>query len=184
MPGDDAKVALIQANEESERLLHAEVNEYHLLLGLLHVEDSAAARALRKFGVDPVEVRRRLMQKGEGGVYRPEGVISSFYGIEIRLDWRDELQPTFVASYKEFVAKIATDCYSLVMATTVTLNSDLIEEVKRITGKPTKAEAVREALVEYVRSRRRGELLELEGKLPFNRTNEQIEAAEDEERPS
>jgi Arc/MetJ family transcription regulator len=70
------------------------------------------------------------------------------------------------------------------MATTVTLNSDLIEEVKRITGKPTKAEAVREALVEYIRSRRRDELLELEGKLPFERTNEQIEAAEDEERPS
>jgi Arc/MetJ family transcription regulator len=67
------------------------------------------------------------------------------------------------------------------MATTVTLNSDLIEEVKRVTGKPTKTEAVREALVEYVRSRRRAELLELEGKVIFSRTNEQIEALEGEE---
>ena len=70
------------------------------------------------------------------------------------------------------------------MATTVTLNSDLIEEVKRVTGKSTKAEAVREALVEYVRSRRRSDLLDLEGKIVVSRTNEQIEALEgEEERP-
>lgn len=66
------------------------------------------------------------------------------------------------------------------MATTVTLNSALIEEVKLITGKATKAEAVREALVEYVRARRRRELLDLEGKIAMSRTNEQIEALEDE----
>jgi len=67
------------------------------------------------------------------------------------------------------------------MATTVTLNSDLIEEVKRVTGKSTKAEAVREALVEYVRSRRRRDLLDLKGKIVMSRTNEQIESLEDEE---
>jgi Arc/MetJ family transcription regulator len=67
------------------------------------------------------------------------------------------------------------------MATTVTLNSDLIEEVKRVTGKSTKAEAVREALVEYVRSRRRSDLLDLEGKIVIARTNEQIEASDEEE---
>ena len=66
------------------------------------------------------------------------------------------------------------------MATTVTLNSELIEEVKLVTGKPTKAEAVREALVEYVRSKRRSELLDLEGKIAISLSNEQIEAVEDE----
>jgi metal-responsive CopG/Arc/MetJ family transcriptional regulator len=67
------------------------------------------------------------------------------------------------------------------MATTVTLSSDLIEEVKLITGKPTKAEAVRQALTEYVRSRRRKDLLELRGKVSIRYSNEQIEALEDEE---
>ncbi len=66
------------------------------------------------------------------------------------------------------------------MATTVTLSSDLIDEVKVITGKSTKTEAVREALIEYVRSRRRRELLDLQGKIVISRTNEQIEAVEDE----
>jgi Arc/MetJ family transcription regulator len=70
------------------------------------------------------------------------------------------------------------------MATTITLSSELIEEVKQVTGKPTKAEAVREALVEYVRSRRRSELLDLEGKITMSLTNDQIEAVEDERTPS
>ncbi len=63
------------------------------------------------------------------------------------------------------------------MATTIRLNSHLIEEVKLITGKSKKAEAVREALVEYVRSRRRKELLDLE-KVAISLTNEQIGASE------
>lgn len=65
------------------------------------------------------------------------------------------------------------------MATTVTLDSDLIDEVKRVTGKSTKAEAVREALVDYVRSRRRKELLDLKGKITVSCTNDQIEASEE-----
>ncbi len=67
------------------------------------------------------------------------------------------------------------------MATTVTLDSGLIDEVKAMTGKSTKAEAVREALVEYVRCRRRSDLLDLEGKVVISRTNAQIEELEDEE---
>ena len=67
------------------------------------------------------------------------------------------------------------------MATTVTLNTDLVDEVKLITGKATKTEAVREALAEYVRSTRRKQLLELQGKIMFDHTNEQIERLEDEE---
>ena len=66
------------------------------------------------------------------------------------------------------------------MATTVTLSSQLTDEVKRITGKTTKAEAVREALLEYVRGKRRNALLELRGKLDFRSTNDALEAEEDE----
>jgi Arc/MetJ family transcription regulator len=67
------------------------------------------------------------------------------------------------------------------MATTVTLSSDLINEVKEITGKATKTEAVREALTEYIRSRRTKDLLGLQGKIRVSFTNNQIEALEDEE---
>ncbi|MDA2927146.1 type II toxin-antitoxin system VapB family antitoxin [Acidobacteria bacterium AH-259-G07] len=66
------------------------------------------------------------------------------------------------------------------MATTVTLSSQMVNEVKALTGARTKTEAVRDALSEYIRARRRQELLGLAGKVAFRLTNKQIEGLESE----
>jgi hypothetical protein len=64
------------------------------------------------------------------------------------------------------------------MATTVTLESDTVDEVKALTGARTKTEAVRQALSEYIRARRRQQLVALEGRVQLRLTNEQIEKLE------
>jgi hypothetical protein len=64
------------------------------------------------------------------------------------------------------------------MATTVTLESETVDEVKALTGARTKTEAVRQALFEYIRARRRQQLVALEGRVRLRLTNEQIEKLE------
>jgi hypothetical protein len=64
------------------------------------------------------------------------------------------------------------------MATTVTLASEIVDEVKALTGAGTKTEAVRQALTEYIRARRRQQLLTLEGRVRLRLTSEQIEKLE------
>ncbi|HKQ98264.1 MAG TPA: ATP-dependent Clp protease ATP-binding subunit, partial [Candidatus Polarisedimenticolia bacterium] len=48
---EEAKKVLASAEEEAERLLHPNVSDEHLLLGLLRVEDSAAGRILAEKGM-------------------------------------------------------------------------------------------------------------------------------------
>lgn len=64
------------------------------------------------------------------------------------------------------------------MATTVTLESETVDEVKALTGARTKTEAVRLALGEFIRARQRQQLLALEGRVRLRLTNAQIEALE------
>lgn len=66
------------------------------------------------------------------------------------------------------------------MATTVTLDSDLLDEVMEETREKTKASAVRKALEEFLRERRLRELRSMLGTLDMQFTNEEIEAMEDE----
>ncbi len=54
---DQTKKALTCAEEEANRLLHSYVGTEHLLLGLLRVEDSAAARVLQEKGMELYAVR-------------------------------------------------------------------------------------------------------------------------------
>jgi Arc/MetJ family transcription regulator len=68
--------------------------------------------------------------------------------------------------------------YNKSMATTVTLNSDLVQQVQELTGAQTKTEAVREALLEYIKARKRRELLGLMGRLRFTYSNEKLEKLE------
>jgi hypothetical protein len=65
------------------------------------------------------------------------------------------------------------------MATTVTLDSETVEEVKALTEARTKTEAVRLALSEFIRARQRQRLLALEGKVRLTLTNKQIEKLDD-----
>ncbi|MFB6264692.1 MAG: type II toxin-antitoxin system VapB family antitoxin [Bradymonadaceae bacterium] len=51
------------------------------------------------------------------------------------------------------------------MRTTITVDDELFEEFMELTGADTKAEAVRGAIEECVRARRREQLLELRGEV-------------------
>lgn len=69
IPFDDhAKRALSAAAEEADRLLHNDIGGEHLLLGLLRVEDSAAAALLTKRGLRLDAVREQVATPpaGEG----------------------------------------------------------------------------------------------------------------------
>jgi ATP-dependent Clp protease ATP-binding subunit ClpA len=49
---EQARESVVLAQEESRRLRHGYIGTEHLLLGLLGIQDGAAARALERFGVD------------------------------------------------------------------------------------------------------------------------------------
>ena len=55
------------------------------------------------------------------------------------------------------------------MATNLALDDELVNEAKRLGGHRTKREAVNEALAEYVARRRRRSLLDLFGKMDWDR---------------
>lgn len=54
------------------------------------------------------------------------------------------------------------------MRTTLTIDDDLLAEVVRLSGGRSRAEAVRRALTEYARIRRKERLLGLRGKLQLH----------------
>jgi Arc/MetJ family transcription regulator len=53
------------------------------------------------------------------------------------------------------------------MRTNIVLEDDLVEEASRLSGIKTKRELVNEALREFVATRKRRSLLDLEGKIRF-----------------
>ena len=72
IPFDDhAKRALSLAAEEADRLLHNYIGGEHLLLGLLRVEDSAAAALLTKQGLRLDAVRKQVATLPIGEVAFP-----------------------------------------------------------------------------------------------------------------
>jgi ATP-dependent Clp protease ATP-binding subunit ClpC len=68
----EAKQALIRAEDEANRLRHNYIGLEHLLLGLMRVEESIAARVLTRNGIrlDPLRIEVERL-RNEGG--RPAG---------------------------------------------------------------------------------------------------------------
>jgi hypothetical protein len=64
---NECKLALNLAAEESERLAQRHIGTEHLLLGMLRVEGSLAAKLLRKRGLNPEAIREQLA-KAPGSV--------------------------------------------------------------------------------------------------------------------
>jgi hypothetical protein len=56
----DSRTALTHAAEESKALAHLHIDCCHLLLGILHVENSIAAELLREFGIEHASYREEL----------------------------------------------------------------------------------------------------------------------------
>ena len=65
--------ALVAAEREARSLKHGQIGTEHVLLGLLRVEDSVAARALRLAGVTYPKTRRRIIRLVDVGSQRPKG---------------------------------------------------------------------------------------------------------------
>ena len=65
------------------------------------------------------------------------------------------------------------------MATTVTLDSDVVRAVQRETNEKRKATAVRLALTEYLRLRRLRRLADLGGKVDLQYSNDELETLEE-----
>src|SRR5262249_30720352 len=59
----ETKYALEGALEEAAKLKHGYVGTEHLLLGLLRESEGVAARALRKHGLTPEQVRREVINR-------------------------------------------------------------------------------------------------------------------------
>ena len=55
-----ARTCVVFAQEEARRLGHEELGTVHLLLGVLHVSDTLAARLLREHGIDEQRLREAL----------------------------------------------------------------------------------------------------------------------------
>ena len=68
--------ALASAEREARSLKHGHIATEHLLLGLLRVEGSVAARGLRLAGVTHAKARRRIVQLVDVGLDRPKGPLS------------------------------------------------------------------------------------------------------------
>jgi hypothetical protein len=64
------------------------------------------------------------------------------------------------------------------MATTVTLDSELIDQIVSLTKEQHKAAAVRKALLEYIRMQKLRELSELAGTIRLKYSNRKIEELE------
>lgn len=60
------------------------------------------------------------------------------------------------------------------MRTTLTINEDLLEEAKTLSGARTKKEAIEKALKEFIRRKKSMKLLDLEGKIDLSFTVEDL----------
>lgn len=65
------------------------------------------------------------------------------------------------------------------MATTVTLNSEMIQAVQEATNEKSKAAAVRLALREFLRTQKLRKLADLAGAVDLRYSNDELEAMEE-----
>ena len=65
------------------------------------------------------------------------------------------------------------------MATTVTLNADIVQAVQKATKEKSKAAAVRLALQEYLRTQKLRQLANLAGAVDLRFSNDELEVMEE-----
>jgi metal-responsive CopG/Arc/MetJ family transcriptional regulator len=72
----------------------------------------------------------------------------------------------------------AFGCYTAVMRTTLDIPAELLAELKVVVPAQTRTEAVRLALAEYIRRRKREKLRQLRGRLHIRDVSREMEEAE------
>jgi len=112
---EPAKMALTYADEESNRLQSSTIDAPHLLLGILRTPGKAAG-ILTQFGLNADDLRVKVAGQELSPVQEPFGVISAFYGIEIRIDARAEAVPRIIAEHRGRVAVIEVDPVKLIQS--------------------------------------------------------------------
>jgi hypothetical protein len=97
-----SRSALQFASEEARRLKHDFIGTEHLLLGLLHDEESVAMRVLQSLDVDPAAVRSAIQTRvgSVGGSRRPGGRLTdnAKKAIELGVDEANRLRCTYVGT--------------------------------------------------------------------------------------
>jgi len=88
---DEVRRVLTFAAEEADRLLHLDITREHLLLGLLRVETSAAARVLQAVGLRLADVRDQIVAMRSAPPHTP----GTPAGTEVR--------PPFLAAFRRAV---------------------------------------------------------------------------------
>lgn len=73
----DTKRVLAHAREESDRLGHRHIGTEHLLLGLLTMEETLAARIMRENGVEASRVREVIAAEAGAAAVAPSADVSS-----------------------------------------------------------------------------------------------------------
>jgi ATP-dependent Clp protease ATP-binding subunit ClpC len=73
---ENCRKGLVAAEREARRLGHRQIATEHVLLGLLRVEGSCAARGLRLMGVSYAKARRRVTALVDAGPGRVEGPLA------------------------------------------------------------------------------------------------------------
>jgi ATP-dependent Clp protease ATP-binding subunit ClpC len=71
-----AREALAAAEREARSLKHSQIGTEHVLLGLLRIEESVAAQALRLMGVTHRKARRRVSGLVDVGPTAPSGPLA------------------------------------------------------------------------------------------------------------
>jgi ATP-dependent Clp protease ATP-binding subunit ClpC len=71
-----AREALAAAEREARSLKHSQIGTEHVLLGLLRIEESVAAQALRLMGVTHRKARRRITGLVDVGPTAPAGPLA------------------------------------------------------------------------------------------------------------
>ena len=71
-----AREALAAAEREARSLKHGQIGTEHVLLGLLRIEESRAAQALRLMGVTHRKARRRIIALVDVGAAKPAGALA------------------------------------------------------------------------------------------------------------
>lgn len=99
----DAKAALQHAADEADRLRHGHIGGEHLLLGLLHLPESAAGAILMRGGLRLEAVRESVVSLVDDG--KPRDCHIVLVQVSIRPEMREEFEAALLHNARESVRR-------------------------------------------------------------------------------
>src|SRR5689334_21638149 len=99
----DAKAALQHAAEEADGMRHSHIGGEHLLLGLLHLPESAAGAILTRAGLRLDDVRASIASLLEGAKHGERHIV--LVQVTIRPEMREEFEAALLHNARESVRR-------------------------------------------------------------------------------